>query len=229
MFLAQTAQPDYDELSPMDILGLQDTSVVDQNVVHEEFLEHLKRDQKEGWYESGLPWKGDHPPLPSNEANSLKRLGTLVQRLKKTETLDKYDAIIQLKEGIVERATEPPSKPVFYLPHHPVIRESAESTKMRIVYDASTKTGSQPSLNDCLNTGPPLQNQLFKVLVRGRFHPVALNGDIRKAFFTSTYPFRRPRCPEISLAGGQKYSTVQQHLQWKELEGGPAECRNHAE
>jgi hypothetical protein len=33
-----------------------------------------------------------------------------------------------------------------------------------------------------LNTGPPLQNQLFKVLVRGRFHPVALNGDIRKAF-----------------------------------------------
>ena len=57
-----------------------------------------------------------------------------------------------------------------------------ESTKTRIVYDASSKTGSQPSLNDCLNMGPPLQNQLFKVLVRGRFHPVALSGDIRKAF-----------------------------------------------
>ena len=84
MFLAQKAQPDYGELCRMD-LGLQDTSVGDQNVVHEEFLEQLKRDPKEGWYESSLPWKGDHPPLPSNEANGcLKRLGTLVQRLKKT-------------------------------------------------------------------------------------------------------------------------------------------------
>ena len=164
----------------MDVLGLEDTPVVDQKVVHEEFLEQLRRDPEQGWYESGLPWKGHHPPLPSNEANSLKRLGCLVQRLKKTE----YYAIIQdqLKEGIVEHATEPPSEPVFYLPHHPVIRKSAESTKIRIVYVASSKTGSQPSLNDCLNNGPPLQNQLFKVLVRGRFHPVALNGDIRKAF-----------------------------------------------
>ena len=72
MFLAQTAQPDYEELCRMDILGLQDTSVGDQNVVHAEFLEQLKRDPKEGWYESGLPWKEDHPPLPSNESNSLK-------------------------------------------------------------------------------------------------------------------------------------------------------------
>ena len=107
-----------------------------------------------------------------------------MQRLKKSDQFDEYDAIIQdqLKEGIVESAHEPPNGTVFYLPHHHVVRESAESIKMRIVYDASSKTGSQPSLNDCLNTGPPLQNQLFKVLVRGRFHPVALNGDIRKAF-----------------------------------------------
>ncbi len=88
-----------------------------------------------------------------------------------------------LKKELVEPAHEQPNGTVFYLLHHPVVRESAESTKMRIMYDASSKTGSQPSLNDCLNTGPPLQNQLFKVLVRGRFHPVALNGDIRKAFF----------------------------------------------
>ena len=33
-----------------------------------------------------------------------------------------------------------------------------------------------------MNTGPPLQNELFKILVRERFHPIALNGDIHKAF-----------------------------------------------
>ncbi len=79
----------------MDVLGLQDTPVGDQKVVHEEFLEQLRCDPEEGWYESGLPWKGGHPPLPSNEANSLKRLGNLVQRLKKSNQFDEYDAIIQ--------------------------------------------------------------------------------------------------------------------------------------
>ena len=101
----------------MDVQGLKDSPVGDQKVVHEVFLEQLRRDPEQGWYESGLPWKGDHPPLPSNKANSLKRLGSLVQRLRKMKRLDEYDAIIQdqLKEGIVEHPTEPPSEPVFYL------------------------------------------------------------------------------------------------------------------
>ena len=39
-----------------------------------------------------------------------------------------------------------------------------------------------PSLNECLYSGPPLQNKLWDVLVRQRFHPVAIFGDIQKAF-----------------------------------------------
>ena len=89
MFLAQTAQSDYEELCRMDVLGIQDTPSGDQKVVHEEFLEQLRRDPVHGWYEIG------HPPLPSNEENSLKRLGTLVQRLKKTDKFDEYNSIFQ--------------------------------------------------------------------------------------------------------------------------------------
>ena len=71
----------------------------------------------------------------------------------------------------------------FYISHKAVIRENAETTKMRIVYDASARANdTAPSLNECLDTGPPLQNQLWKVLVRGRFYAVAIAGDIRKAF-----------------------------------------------
>ena len=63
------------------------------------------------------------------------------------------------------------------------MRESAESTKLRIVYDASARAYPEaPSLNDCLNAGPPLQNRLWDVLVRMRFHPVALTGDLKQAF-----------------------------------------------
>lgn len=35
----------------------------------------------------------------------------------------------------------------FYIPHHPVIRESSLSTKLRVVFDASMKSDSSISLN----------------------------------------------------------------------------------
>ncbi|XP_068674447.1 uncharacterized protein [Montipora foliosa] len=184
MFLAQTTSTSYEELCRMDVLGLEDKPNGDQSVVYEEFIEQLSR-SPEGWYATGLPWKGDHPPLPSNKSGSLKRLGSLVQRLKKTGKLDDYDAIIQeqLHEGVIEEAEMPASGREFYIPHNAVVRESAETIKTRIVYDASARAyDSAPSLNDCLEVGPPLQNQLWKVLLRGRFHAVALAGDIRKAF-----------------------------------------------
>ena len=97
--------------------------------------------------------------------------------------MDDYDAIIQnqLEEGIVEKAEMAATGMELYIPHKAVVRENAESTKLRIVYDASARgNDSAPSLNDCLEVGPPLQNQLWKVLVQGRFHAVALAGDIKK-------------------------------------------------
>ncbi|KAK3746439.1 hypothetical protein QZH41_016964 [Actinostola sp. cb2023] len=56
-----------------DVLGLQDFPEGDQNQVYTEFKEQLVR-SPEGWYETGLPWKGNHPPLHNNEAGSLRRL-----------------------------------------------------------------------------------------------------------------------------------------------------------
>ena len=64
-----------------------------------------------------------------------------------------------------------------------MIRETAESTKIQIVYDASARANVEaPSLNDCLETGPLLQNKLWSVLERNRFQPVALAGDLKQAF-----------------------------------------------
>ena len=69
------------------------------------------------------------------------------------------------------------------MPHPAVIKESAETTKLRVVYDSSARGEKRsPSLNDYLEPGPALQNKLWDVLVRGRFHSVALTGDMRKAF-----------------------------------------------
>ena len=124
--------------------------------------------------------------MPTDELASKKRLEYLLRKLdKQPGMLDKYDEIIQgqLTEGIVEEAEGEPSEKTFYIPHKPVIKEKAETTKIRIVYDASAKTNeAEMLLNDCLETGPPLQNLLWDVIVRNRMKPIALTGDMKQAF-----------------------------------------------
>ena len=184
MLLTQVHRDDYEQLCRLDVLGLQDNATGDQQNVYSEFKEQLTRSE-EGWYETSLPWKGNHSPLPSNKTGSLRRLDNLVRKLEKQDIIERYDKIIKehIDAGIVENADKEAQGKEFYLPHKAVIRESAEATKLRIVYDASARENeSSPSLNDCLETGPPLQNHLWRVLVRGRFHPVALAGDLKQAF-----------------------------------------------
>ena len=65
--------------------------------------------------------------------------------------------------------------------HRPVIRQNVES-ELRVVYDASSKSRSGYSLNDCLEKGPSLQNELGDILIRTRFEPVILCADIEKVF-----------------------------------------------
>lgn len=82
MFLTQTSAADYEALSRLDVLGIQDHPVGDQDFVFEEFKEQLTRNP-EGWYETGLLWKGNHLPLPNNKHGSLKRLENLVRKREK--------------------------------------------------------------------------------------------------------------------------------------------------
>ena len=71
----------------------------------------------------------------------------------------------------------------FYIPHKAVVKKEAESTKLRIVYDGSAREdNTKSSLNNCLHPGPSLQNQLWDILVKSRFNPVLLAGDLKKAF-----------------------------------------------
>ena len=184
MMLTQTSQSDYEQLCRLDVLGLSDTAEHDQGGVYKEFREQLQR-SPDGWYETGLPWKGNHPPLPTNVKGSLQRLTTLQKRLTKKGLSAQYDAVIedQKAQGIVEEAPSEPQGKEFYIPHKEVVRETAASTKLRVVYDASAReTPNSPSLNDCLYPGPSLQNQLWEVLVRQRAFPVALAGDKKQAF-----------------------------------------------
>ena len=71
---------------------------------------------------------------------------------------------------------------IHYLPHRPVVQDK-ESTKVRMVFDASCKSfkGGE-SLNDVLFAGPSLKESLEDVLLRFRCYNHAFSADIEKAF-----------------------------------------------
>ena len=94
MLLTQTSRIDYEEVCRLDVLGLVDKPQHDQGKVYREFREQLPRSE-EGWYEVSLPWKGNHPPLPSNEQGSLRRLENLKRKLKRMGMEEAYNAIIE--------------------------------------------------------------------------------------------------------------------------------------
>ena len=72
-----------------------------------------------------------------------------------------YDATFQkqLQQGIIERVPkeEEGSDSCYFLPHHGVICEDKETTKLRVVFDGSARAVSTDySINDCLDKGPNL-------------------------------------------------------------------------
>ena len=93
--------------------------------------------------------------LPTNYELANKRFQHLLKRLEKHPQLfATYHQIIQdqLKEGIVETAPQTSNKPEHYVQQKPVVREKAQSMKVRIMYDASAKKNPKtPSLNECLD------------------------------------------------------------------------------
>ena len=129
-FLTQSAT-DYDNLCRIDVLGLQDTADGDQQSVFSEFKEQLQRDP-ESWYETGLMWKANHDVLPNNKAPYHRRLNNLLTKLKHDPArFEEYDKKItqQIKD---ESAPDEIQGREYYIPHKAVIREYAETTKMRM-------------------------------------------------------------------------------------------------
>ncbi|XP_076660299.1 uncharacterized protein LOC143363619 [Halictus rubicundus] len=69
-----------------------------------------------------------------------------------------------------------------YIPHRAVIREGSLTTKLRVVFNASSHTSSGYSLNDILHTGPKLQLEITRILLAWRLHKYVFVADIEKMF-----------------------------------------------
>lgn len=112
-----------------------------------------------------------------------KRLIQLEEKFKRKPAFkDEYRKFIREYEQL-GHMTEIP-KPIFgyYLPHHAVLKETSEKTKLRVVFDASAKTSTGISLNDIQYIGPVVQDDLFSILLRYRQHRFVVSADVEKMY-----------------------------------------------
>lgn len=115
---------------------------------------------------------------------ALRRYISVQKRLaQKPEFKRTYNECIQeyLTLGHMELATSA-DVPFVCLPHHPVVKETSSTTKIRPVMDASAKTTNGFSLNDRLCVGPTIQPDLFELLIQWRRFEYAFSGDIEKMY-----------------------------------------------
>ncbi|XP_071870594.1 uncharacterized protein [Bombus fervidus] len=117
---------------------------------------------------------------------AMKRLTSLGHRFQRDKQFEAdYHAVIQeyLELGHMTKITTNHSTDDgYFLPHHGVIKESSQTTKLRVVFDGSAPTITGVSLNDILHTGPKLQKDLFYILLRFRSHQYVLTGDVGKMY-----------------------------------------------
>uniref|UniRef100_A0A182PUN4 DUF1758 domain-containing protein n=1 Tax=Anopheles epiroticus TaxID=199890 RepID=A0A182PUN4_9DIPT len=164
----------------------------DERDCERHFIETHSRDET-GHYTVKLPMKiNGWEMIGESLATAKKRFVQLENRLMKDKALrDSYCFAIQqyIASGFLVKVSPNVSlannssemKPC-YLPHHPVVKQSSTSTKVRPVFDGSAKTSTGLALNEVLLNGPDLQDSLFDLVLRFRSYPIALIADIEKMY-----------------------------------------------
>ncbi|XP_064074410.1 uncharacterized protein LOC135193908 [Vanessa tameamea] len=150
----------------------------------EEFFEKTTKRDDEGRYIVRLPFKEEDPQCFKSETKeiALRRFKLLERKLIKNSALyDDYKKVIEdyiIQGHLIKVSNSETNSRVFYLPHHAVVREDKETTKVRCVFDASCKGSNNVSLNSCFIIGPKLQQDLRHILMRWRLHPYCIVADI---------------------------------------------------
>ncbi|XP_076384045.1 uncharacterized protein LOC143261513 [Megalopta genalis] len=147
------------------------------------FIDHVKRDDT-GRYVVALPFNAKRTLIGETRTQAINRFLSLERKLQRDPSLrEEYSAVMKeyLTLGHMSK-TKPQNANGFYLPHHAVIKSSSSTTKVRVVFDGSAKSSSGLSLNDALNTGPTIQDDIFALLIRFRLHTYVLTGDIEKMY-----------------------------------------------
>ncbi|XP_043862615.1 uncharacterized protein LOC122756587 [Drosophila santomea] len=106
-------------------------------------------------------------------------------RLKRDFPLkEQYDSVIQeyLDLGHMKEVPPTHNSPSYHLPHHAVVKPESTTTKLRVVFNASSPSANGTSLNDILHAGPVLQSDLTIQVLKWRYFQYVFSADITKMY-----------------------------------------------
>lgn len=160
---------------------------IEESEVESHFQENFKRDNS-GNFIVSLPFKNNFEQLGDSKQTAILRFQSLERKfLKCPELKEQYTKFMQeyIDMGHMSPVSDYKifdSNPNYFLPHHAVIKDTSETTKLRVVFDASAKSTTNLSLNDVLKIGPCIQQSIFYILLRFRTHQIVFTADIAKMY-----------------------------------------------
>ena len=180
----------YFETEAIGIKPSQECVCTDNEKTESAFIRHVQQytsRAEDGRIEIKMPWKKGHPSLPNNRPAAEKRLIQLEKKLSKSsQKLEQYNKEIELlvEMGFVKKLCKEEVNldgPAWYLPHQAVEKPERETTKLRLVFDSAAQYKGI-CLNDALEKGPNLINDLLQVFLGWREDVIGITGDISKMF-----------------------------------------------
>ena len=159
-----------------------------EKLVQEHFAQTHQYSVKEQRYTVCLPKKKTSLCLGDSRTRAKKRFITNELSLVRRGQYDMFQLVVteylNLRHAQLVTSEEKQVRveKCYYLPMHAVFKQSSTSTKLRVVFDASSKTSTGVSLNDILVAGPTLHPNLDQILMRFRTYRVAVSGDVAKMY-----------------------------------------------
>ena len=172
-----------------ETLGIRPEEIhEDHKLAWESFMKGIVRDENSGQYTVGLPWNEKKYLLRDNKAVAAAR--TYGQRQIMAADKEYGELMKQAKEDLLSKdyieevdARKPTNNVIYYMPFRGIIKRESNTTKCRLVMDASSKqSASHISLNQALYQGPNLIVELAYVLLRFMLGIFGSVSDIEKAF-----------------------------------------------
>ncbi|XP_072932542.1 uncharacterized protein [Epargyreus clarus] len=165
----------------------KETMFTDNEKRCEQYFKETTQRDEDGRYIVRLPFRNGTPEVTASREIAEKRLKLLENRLNKNKTMKAtYQEVIEeylhLDHMEVVPKDEIDNDKSIYLPHHAVVKNDRQTTKVRIVYDASCKGKNNLSLNDQLLVGPKLQPELRCIVMQWRISPICMSADIAKMY-----------------------------------------------
>jgi len=144
-------------------------------------LTHQRLD--DGRFQLKLPLKVSPSCLGSSYKIAVQRLKQLERKfVRNPERREAYISFMREYSNCHHIELVPANEVTQNSPQHYVCKEESTTTKLRVVFNASCKTTTGKSLNDCMMIGPTIQKTVLYILMKFWINLIAFTADVKQMY-----------------------------------------------